>query len=177
MHIAWVGFTDRPAPTCNKFWYFTLSCKSHRLSGTQTTTFWLCSNFPYSVGSCSWWARTHATAETITLIGSGLSTQKHLPVFARVLLLSVNMSLVVDNWWAFLRNFHQFRINFKGKLRHHLQQLLAGMDKRVDHSCNRKAECFHRSLVIVHTGRGCGMHLPHSKNRQPHRSQCNGDAR
>ena len=35
----------------------------------------------------------------------------------------------------------------------------------MDHSCNRKAECFHCSLVIVHTERGCGMHLPHSKNR------------
>ena len=38
------------------------------------------------------------------------------------------------------------------------------MDKCVDHSCNRKAECFHCSLVIVHTERGCSMHLPHSKN-------------
>ena len=29
----------------------------------------------------------------------------------------------------------------------------------MDHSCNRKAECFHCSLVTVHTERGCGMHL------------------
>ena len=47
----------------------------------------------------------------------------------------------------------------------------------MDHSFNRKAECFHRPLVIVHTKRGCGVHLPHSKNQQPHRSQCNGSRR
>ena len=51
------------------------------------------------------------------------------------------------------------------------------MDKRIDHSCNRKAECFHRSFVIVHTERGWWYASPYSKNWQPHRSQCKGDAR
>ena len=44
------------------------------------------------------------------------------------------------------------------------------MDKHVDDSCDQRAECFHHSLIIVHTE--CGqwyMHLSQRKNRLTHK--------
>ena len=46
-------------------------------------------------------------------------------------------------------------MNFKGKhCVSHMPQCLAGIGKRVDNSCKRRAEYLRRSLVIVHTERG-----------------------
>ena len=46
-------------------------------------------------------------------------------------------------------------MNFKGKdCVSHVPKRLAGMDKRVDNSCKRRAEYLRRSLVIVCRERG-----------------------
>ena len=46
-------------------------------------------------------------------------------------------------------------MNFKGKdCVIHVLQCLAGMDKRVDNSCKRRAEYLRRSLIIVCRERG-----------------------
>ena len=42
----------------------------------------------------------------------------------------------------------------KKRLHHHMPQCLPGMDEQVNKFCKRRAECFHRFLVIVLTQHG-----------------------
>ena len=95
-----------------------------------------------------------------------------VPLVTYILLFTINFCLPAERphcrIWAVLKSeiislwrqryalLHSRRsVNFKAKdCVSHVPQCLAGMDKHVENSCKQRAECLHRSFVIIYTEHG-----------------------